>query len=230
MADFELWNDYFAFATFVKKKARHVMDAQRQAFLSAAVRTAEKRKRVLEKGMALWRAQLGYEMEPHRVTDDQGKELDALVVPGPFKASRMKPLSDRAFEGRVNPKGIPCLYLSDDMDTAMTEVRPWIGSHVSLARFVISRDLVVVDCSGDTQIPDLGYVGGAEPDPANRDQTVWWSINEAFSEPVTRSDDVADYAPTQVLAETFRSAGADGLVRQQIRQGEEHRCVRPCGC
>jgi hypothetical protein len=40
----------------------------------------------------------------------------------------------------------------------------------------------------------------------------WWYINRSFSEPVTNSDDVADYAPTQVLAETFRSAGYDGII------------------
>jgi hypothetical protein len=39
----------------------------------------------------------------------------------------------------------------------------------------------------------------------------WGRINRAFSEPVTLSDDVADYAPTQVLAEAFRSAGCDAI-------------------
>jgi hypothetical protein len=33
-------------------------------------------------------------------------------------------LSDRAHEGCVNPKRIPCLYLSDDKNTAMTKCAP----------------------------------------------------------------------------------------------------------
>ena len=37
-------------------------------------------------------------------------------------------------------------------------------------------------------------------------------INEAFSEPMSRADDVADYAPTQFLAEAFRNEGYDGIV------------------
>jgi hypothetical protein len=41
---------------------------------------------------------------------------------------------------------------------------------------------------------------------------VWAHINRAFSEPVSRTDDVAEYAPTQVLAEAFRSAGYDGIA------------------
>lgn len=36
-------------------------------------------------------------------------------------------------------------------------------------------------------------------------------MNQAFLEPVTRADDVADYAPTQMLAETFREARFDGI-------------------
>ncbi len=131
----------------------------------------------------------------------------------------MKPLADRACEGRVNPKGIPCLYLCNDRETAMTEVRPWVGSHVSGAQFVTLRELVVVDCSLDIQerpFPRRFPIPG-EPDPVARGQHVWWTINAAFSQPVTRADDVADYAPTQVLAEVFRMAGCDGiLLRQQV--------------
>jgi len=41
---------------------------------------------------------------------------------------------------------------------------------------------------------------------------VWQDINTAFSQPVTRNDDVAEYAPTQILAEAFRIAGYDGIV------------------
>jgi hypothetical protein len=41
---------------------------------------------------------------------------------------------------------------------------------------------------------------------------VWSDINRAFSQPVARNDDVADYAPTQVLAEAFRNSGYDGIV------------------
>jgi hypothetical protein len=129
----------------------------------------------------------------------------------------MKPLPDRAAEGRVNPKGLPCLYLSTDRETAMTETRPWIGSLVSVAQFVMCRDLTVVDCSADLHNPD--WYRFSEDDEGVReysaddlDKYVWGEINRAFSKPVTRNDDVAEYAPTQVLAEAFRSAGYDGIV------------------
>ena len=43
----------------------------------------------------------------------------------PFESQRMKPKTDAAKEGLVNPKGIPCLYVATDETTAISEVRPW---------------------------------------------------------------------------------------------------------
>ena len=41
---------------------------------------------------------------------------------------------------------------------------------------------------------------------------VWRDIDQAFSRPVTASDSVADYAPTQILAELFKQQGYDALI------------------
>jgi hypothetical protein len=41
---------------------------------------------------------------------------------------------------------------------------------------------------------------------------VWSEIDNAFSEPVTRADDTAEYAATQIIAEVFREEGYDGVA------------------
>jgi hypothetical protein len=43
---------------------------------------------------------------------------------------------------------------------------------------------------------------------------VWDRMNKSFAYPVTPCDDLAEYAPTQILAEHFRSEGFDGLMYQ----------------
>ena len=48
--------------------------------------------------------------------------------------------------------------------------------------------------------------------PDKKAKLVWTDIDNAFSRPVTLSDDEADYVPTQILAELFRSAGYDGVI------------------
>ena len=112
----------------------------------------------------------------------------------------MKPRRDRSTEGRVNPKGIPCLYCSDRRDTAMTETRPWIGAYVTVAQLELARELTIIDCSLDIKAPSLPLI---RPN-FDAEKELWWAIDGAFSEPVTASDDKADYSPTQKIAELFK--------------------------
>jgi len=153
--------------------------------------------------MALsWRAQLGHDWR------EEGDE-EKFDIPCAHPALRMKPLRDRATDGRANPKGIPCLYLASRKETAISEVRPWIGSYVSLAQFKLLRPLKLVDCSHDRAERSFYF---DEPEPEKREAAVWAEIDRAFSEPMTRSDDIAEYAPTQILAELFKRAGLDGIA------------------
>lgn len=128
-------------------------------------------------------------------------------IDGPHGPQRMKPLFDRATEGRANPRGIPVLYLAEDADTVVAELRPWPGQYVTLALFRTVRPVRVVDCSVDT---DRSYL--KEPRAPLREKAVWGAINESFCRPVSSDDRSADYAPTQTLAELFRENGFQGLV------------------
>jgi hypothetical protein len=121
----------------------------------------------------------------------------------------MKPCQGTASEGRANPKGIPYLYLSEGKNTAMAEVRPWVGSLISVGQFETLRDLVLINCSSEHP-KVMFYI--EEPDPLKREQAVWYDINRAFSRPVNPSDSLADYAPTQIIAELFKNNGFDGIV------------------
>jgi hypothetical protein len=141
--------------------------------------------------------------------DEEIAEIEDSV-PGAALPERMRPFRDRATEGRVNPKGIPCLYLASDEHTAMAEARPWIGSLVSVGVFRVTRPLRLVDCTQGADRHPL-YIDG-EPSPEQRTLAVWADVAAAFREPVTREDDLASYAPTQVIAETFRAEGFDGLA------------------
>jgi hypothetical protein len=136
-------------------------------------------------------------------------EQNTVELDYPFAKERMKPRLGRAVEGRANPKGIPYLYLSSHRDTAAAEVRPWKGGVVSVGRFVATKDLRLVN----TTILSRRRIFVGEPkDPDVREQAVWGDIDHAFSMPTTRTDDLTEYIPTQVLAEMFREAGYDGLA------------------
>jgi hypothetical protein len=126
----------------------------------------------------------------------------------PFRSARMKPLPYQASEGRANPKGIPYLYTATDHDTAIAEVRPWVGALVSVAEMRVQREVTIVNCISPYR---RLTVRATEPPAPERERAVWKDIDTAFSRPVTPHEHIADYVPTQVLAEFFRSQGLDGI-------------------
>ena|ERR1700733_429853 len=205
MAEFKSWQSYSRFAEFITTRRRFSRDAEQTEFLEAVLHTSTSRQEQVKAGGILWRAQRGYEMRTE--TGFGGGEDEEH--PSPFSPNRMKPLANRAWEGRANPKGISYLYLATQEETAVAEVRPWIGSYVSIAQFRLKRDVRIVDCvSKDHSTMIHSY----EPGPEERERRVWQDIDQAFSRPVTSTDDAADYAPTQVLAEFFRERGLDGIA------------------
>jgi hypothetical protein len=199
---------YREFSEYVVHGARHMLNERNREFIETIVEMARMRREAVPEGSVLFRAQIGCEWKD--VTDGDDGEGDYRVR-CPFKSDRMTPFADRATEGRVNAKGIPCLYTSTDTETAIYEVRPWTGSYVSVARFLANRDLNIVDCS------KRRLRGGRQF--ATQQEHLWQRINSAFSEPVSRTDDVAEYAPTQVLAEAFRHDGCDGIKYSSSRKG-----------
>jgi hypothetical protein len=177
----------------VRRELRYVRTAVQEEFLAAVIATAKVE--LAPAGYCLWRAQGHWETSE---------------VPQAHPPERMKPMHEKAADGRVSPRGITCLYLASDEKTAALEVRPLIGSYVSLGRFKVLQDIRVVDCTlgMDTLAKRLSKTRTMPEDP---ETTVWLDINNAFSKPVERGDSSLDYVPTQILAETFKRRGFDGI-------------------
>jgi hypothetical protein len=219
VADFISAFEYVWFERYVSNEYRHVFDERAQAFIRALRHSCKTRIVEVNESATLWRACVAHNSveRPMGLADEESADV-FLRDNIPCHPSRMIPLADRASEGRVNPKGIPCLYLSDERKTAMREVRPSIGSFVTIGKFATRRMLKLVNCSVDIDPPNLG--GDAQVmDAKKKEATVWYTINEAFSRPVTQDDKLADYAPTQVIAEVFRSDGFDGLMFNSCFKG-----------
>lgn len=202
MAEFDTWRAFANFEREVSRDRRYVRAQTAERFLLAVRNSCESRRSHISKGRGLWRAQAGHGWRHIPEIDDE--------IPAAFPKERMKPLEDRAMEGRSNPKGIPVLYLCSNKEAAMSEVRPWIGSLISLGHFEITRNLTVVDCTRDHEKTGLFYF---EEHPEEEwDLAVWAQIDSAFTKPVTRSDDRDEYVATQILSELFRDEGFDGIA------------------
>jgi len=115
-------------------------------------------------------------------------------------------------EGRANPAGAPVLYLASDRETAMSEVRPWVGVDVTVAEFALRHDLHVVDSTARSPEETEGSLLEVF--------ATWPDLDRGFSRPVQRSEHSSDYAATQAIAELFRQLGFDGIqYRSSLGQG-----------
>lgn len=211
--EFASWRSYQEFTRRVRHKRRYVWDAEIRAFLDTVLATLRERDVRITEGTILCRAQQGVSDDP---VVEEGVEVGE--EPHGYGATRMKPQLNRAREGRVNPVGIPILYLASDEKTAISEVRPGMGAEISVAQFKVLRDLRAVNLSvghGQISIGHLTFnhlLGEEAPNAEAKDKAVWIDIDNAFSRPVTISDEAPDYVPTQILAELFRDNGYDAVI------------------
>ena len=220
--EFGSWRNYRKFEERVRRYRRHIWDRETGAFLDTVMCTRQNRDAEISKGTILWRAQLGVDYVPLR-DDASGEEVGE--EPMGFSSARMKPVAEYAREGRANSSGIPILYLASTEQTAISEVRPWVGSEVSVAQFRVARQLSAIDLTqGYGKSPwsglTLGQLWGKEEVSAeDKARAVWTDIDNAFSQPVTPSDEWENYIPTRILAELFQEAGYDAIVyRSQFGQ------------
>jgi hypothetical protein len=199
---FNSWRDLQDFQREVKLENRFIHSPLVSEFLANIKRTLPPRERSLARGNILYRGQIGH--------DEQ--ELEGGPEIKGYTATRMKPIPNKGKEGRGNPKGITYLYLSNDENTALAELRPHLGQYLSSAQFEIQKDLRLVDCYS---VPHhYSHAGCIFNPPVSQEEisnAVWSMINEAFTKPVNNADDVSDYVPTQILAEYFKSQGYDGI-------------------
>lgn len=207
--EFASWASYGNFCQRVQQRRRYIWEKEVRAFLNTVLATLKDRDVEISKGKVFYRAQRGVEWE-----DDFQSDIKVGEKPYAFGSKRMKPLPNRAKEGRVNAAGIPVLYLASSVQTAISEVRPWVGVMASVAQFKIVRDLKAANLSLGHGEWSAGHlkIGDEEPTPEEKERAVWIDIDNAFSHPVTGSDDAADYVPTQILAELFRDAGYDAVI------------------
>jgi hypothetical protein len=205
MEEFKTWRSFGLFVKAIRYKNRYLFDDETQHFLDTLIQTRSKRIIYIKKDTIFWRAQIGCKLSAKY--RDGKHDYD---VQRPYTFERMKPLPDQAIAGRANPAGIPFLYLATEQDTALAEVRPWLGSEISLAKLKVIKDLSLINISTNQETNKSLHLD--EPIPEIREQIVWSKIDNAFSKPISSQDNSTDYVPTQIISELFKNHGDDGIV------------------
>lgn len=198
----------YSFSSFsfeVETNGRYIHNSSELKFLDALKSTWEKRKTILPSGTEVYRAQIDH--IENWVKDDDGLIENYEILPS--EDQRLFPKKEYAIEGRLNPKGILVFYSSMSKETAMSELRPWVNSKITVGKFRIKHDLEVLDLTLDPY-HDIPKSNSNEW----KEKVVWGDINYSFSKPIVNSDTSTEYIPTQILAEFFKKNGFQAIIHK----------------
>lgn len=158
----------------------------------------------VKEGEVWFRARRGI-AKRYQVTNLAGWE--SKIVAHPYTAHEIGALPPpRASAGRMNRQGVSVLYLAEDKETAICEIRPDPGDQVSSGGFRAKRRLRIAnfDCDiASFSISDERLDQFAEI----------FHLNRLMSTPVIR-DEKHRYSVTQILSEVLISNGFDAVTFQ----------------
>lgn len=125
------------------------------------------------------------------------------------KNEMLAPPADLSNAGRANSTGISCLYLADNIDTTIHEIRARHLDYISVASFQLKYDLKIID---------LSYLDRLSTFSTEFDFT-WFAANighlkkiaNEIAKPLRRQDSVLDYLPTQYISDFVKHAGYNGI-------------------
>lgn len=113
---------------------------------------------------------------------------------------------------RANYRYIPYLYCAKHPYTALVEVRPRIGSLVSVATIEAQEEIRLLDLTIQTKPKRM----------SRAKENLFSDLSYMFSKPVAFEDDTMDYIPTQYIAEYVKKLGYDGIAYESSLVAEIH--------
>lgn len=118
-----------------------------------------------------------------------------------------------ASHGRVNPAGIPYLYLGSQIRTVISEVRPHPGEVVCIAEFEVPAGTQLVDLRNPRQMVSPFLLQDENEIALMRGEVDFLErLGHELSTPVLPHTAAIDYTPTQYLCEYIKKCGYGGVV------------------
>ena len=205
MSTFKDWEEFCNYITF---KNRYILDEKNQKILNEIISLAKEREINIAKDTLFYRARTSQGLKIHEDGEIYSPSYseDDLLAPPPEKASN----------GRANPQGIPYLYLAEDAQTAIAEIKPDIGDNITIASFCLAKDIKVVDITAG--VPSL-IEAIYSKDKQSFDH-LWFGIKMSFQVPVKAGHPLG-YLPTQYITELFKTEGYDGIKFNSVQNQEK---------
>lgn len=128
-----------------------------------------------------------------------------------YKRKEMwQPPDDVASPGRANSKGQSCLYLCSNKKTTVKEVRARAFDYITIATFILKRNVKVLDLSLIVHNSPF-YYSGMDMVAYLVNESNLRQIQNDMAKPMSRLDSELDYLPTQYISDYAKFLGYDGV-------------------
>jgi hypothetical protein len=131
----------------------------------------------------------------------------------PFSLSEMgKPPKGLSGNGRANPIGISYLYTASDKETAISEIRPHVGDHVTVAKFELAKEVTLVNLRNPRKTVSPFAIEEEDIPKLLHDLEYLCQLGVELSKPIIPRDAHLEYLPSQYLCELIRDLNYDGVI------------------
>ncbi len=136
-----------------------------------------------------------------RISDQMGFE----------EAQMWNPPVGSSVAGRANPRGISYLYLANDIETTLLEVRASMHDYVTIMKLRLTEDASVVDLKAIDNLDPFDLAESENLESYLTYLPFLRNLGAELSKPIRKGDSELDYLPTQYITEFIKSRGFDGI-------------------
>jgi hypothetical protein len=150
--------------------------------------------------------------------DDDALET-AMMRPDQFLGP---PPEHIAKSGRMNAQGVAIFYGATEVEVALSEVRPAVGSQVLVGRFELVRPLKLLNLSSLAEVTRRGSLFDRAFSSFLERAKFLQSFTEQMSSPVMPTHEALEYLPTQAVADflaSMKEPAIDGILFPSVQSG-----------
>lgn len=200
------------------KNANKLYNCKLWRYLNALLENKQK-EIPLAKGKVLYRAR---KINDFQIAKTQGVSYKENKFTGFDEINSKEPPIWLTNEQRCTPMGVSVLYTAEDEYTACAELNPSHGECISVAKFIVQKDLKILDLKMDQRVSLGENVSDLE--------------KAAFAQVITKImlqfaisvADQSEYVYSQMVADLVRKSGYDGLMYMSSKTGGTNIVIFNC--
>lgn len=211
MFTYKDWDDFCNYLIYTN---RYILDDKRKAIIDEIIKLAKKGEDTIKKDRIFWRARINnrFKIENNEVTPVHYTDEEMMMTPPEVVRS-----------GRANPPGISYLYLAENRETAIAEVKPYLTARIDLISLRLKKDIKIIDFQKPSRFSTTRLLSLSKEE-IDKINNIWFGMQLSFSVPLPPEHELG-YIPTQYIAELFKNRGYEGVVYESVQRKNNHNLV-----